>query len=91
VLFLDEPTSNLDPQTEALVHERNSHLFRDACVVSSVHRPHLLSRFDEVVFMEQGRIIDVGTVSDLKERHPAFCPGRRYSANHRGNGRVFLS
>jgi ABC-type multidrug transport system fused ATPase/permease subunit len=72
VLFLDEPTSNLDPQTEAVIHERIFHLFRDACVVSSVHRPHLLSRFDEVVFMEQGRIIDVGTVHELEERHPAF-------------------
>jgi ATP-binding cassette, subfamily B, bacterial len=72
VLFLDEPTSNLDARTEAVVHERIFNLFRDACVVSSVHRPHLLSRFDEVAFMEQGRIIDVGTVKDLEERHPTF-------------------
>jgi ATP-binding cassette subfamily B protein len=72
VLFLDEPTSNLDAVTEAVVHERIFHLFRDACVVSSVHRPHLLSRFDEVAFMEQGRIIDVGTVRDLEKRHPGF-------------------
>jgi len=72
LLFLDEPTSNLDAKTEAVVHERIFHLFRDACVVSSVHRPHLLSRFDEVAFMEQGRIIDVGTVHDLEKRHPGF-------------------
>jgi len=72
VLFLDEPTSSLDAQTEAMVHERIFHLFRDACVVSSVHRPHLLSRFDEVAFMEHGRIIDVGTARELEERHPAF-------------------
>jgi ABC-type multidrug transport system fused ATPase/permease subunit len=72
VLFLDEPTSNLDAKTEAVVHERIFQLFRDACVVSSVHRPHLLSRFDEVAFMEHGRIIDVGTVSDLEKRHPGF-------------------
>jgi ATP-binding cassette, subfamily B, bacterial len=72
VLFLDEPTSNLDAATEAIVHERIFHLFRDACVVSSVHRPHLLSRFDEVAYMEQGRIIDVGTARELEKRHPAF-------------------
>jgi len=72
VLFLDEPTSNLDAKTEALVHERIFHLFRDACVVSSVHRPHLLSRFDEVAFMERGRIVDVGTADDLEKRHPGF-------------------
>jgi ATP-binding cassette subfamily B protein len=72
ILFLDEPTSNLDAKTEAAVHERIFQLFRDACVVSSVHRPHLLSRFDEVAFMEQGRIVGVGTVRDLEERHPGF-------------------
>jgi ABC-type multidrug transport system fused ATPase/permease subunit len=72
VLFLDEPTSNLDAMTESVVHERIFHLFRDACVVSSVHRPHLLKRFDEVVFMEHGRVIDVGTARDLEARQPAF-------------------
>ena len=66
------PPPSLDAQTEALVHERIFHLFRDACVVSSVHRPHLLSRFDEVAFMENGRIIDVGTARELEERHPSF-------------------
>ncbi len=72
VLFLDEPTSNLDAKTEAIVHERIFQLFRDACVVSSVHRPHLLSRFDEVAFMERGRIIDVGPVQELEKRHPGL-------------------
>jgi ATP-binding cassette subfamily B protein len=72
LLFLDEPTSNLDAKTEAVVHEKIFHLFRDACVVSSVHRPHLLSRFDEVAYMERGRVIDVGTVKELEKRHPGL-------------------
>ncbi len=72
VLFLDEPTSNLDAITEAAVYERIFRLFAKACVVSSVHRPHLLPRFDEVVFMENGRIVDVGTARDLEKRQPAF-------------------
>jgi ABC-type multidrug transport system ATPase subunit len=54
------------------VHERIFRLFRDACVVSSVHRPHLLARFDEVAFMENGSITDVGTLHDLEKRHPTF-------------------
>ncbi len=72
VLFLDEPTSNLDAVTEAVVYEKIFRLFARACVVSSVHRPHLLARFDEVVFMEHGRIVDVGTARDLEKRQPAF-------------------
>jgi ATP-binding cassette, subfamily B, bacterial len=72
VLFLDEPTSNLDAVTEAVVYEQIFRLYADACVVSSVHRPHLLARFDEVVFMAQGHIVDVGTALELEERQPAF-------------------
>ena len=72
ILFLDEPTSNLDAPTEAAVYDGIFRLYADACVVSSVHRPHLLSRFDEVVFMVHGRIVDVGTAAELTERQPAF-------------------
>lgn len=72
LLLLDEPTSNLDAITEAGVYEHIFRLFADACVVSSVHRPHLLARFDEVVFMEHGHIVDIGTAFDLQERQPAF-------------------
>ena len=72
VLFLDEPTSSLDAQTEALVHERIFRLFRMPAWCLPSHRPHLLARFDEVAFMEHGCIIDVGTLHDLEKRHPTF-------------------
>ncbi len=72
ILFLDEPTSNLDAPTEAAVYEGIFRLYADACVVSSVHRPHLLCRFDQVVYMVHGKIVDVGTVVELTERQPAF-------------------
>jgi ABC-type bacteriocin/lantibiotic exporter with double-glycine peptidase domain len=72
LLFLDEPTSNLDAPTEAAVYEKIFKLYADDCVVSSVHRPHLLSRFDQVVFLVHGRIVDVGTAAELRERQPAF-------------------
>ena len=72
ILFLDEPTSNLDASTEAAVYENIFELYADDCVVSSVHRPHLLTRFDEVVYMVHGRIVDVGTAAELSERQPAF-------------------
>ena len=72
ILFLDEPTSNLDAPTEAAVYEGIFKLYANACVVSSVHRPHLLSRFDQVIYMVHGKIVDVGTVVELTARQPAF-------------------
>ena len=47
----------------------------DAAVIASVHRPQLLARFDTVLWMEGGRLVDQGTTAQLAARHPAF--GRR--------------
>jgi ABC-type multidrug transport system fused ATPase/permease subunit len=72
LLMLDEPTSSLDPQTEARVYDRLLAAFPGACIVSSIHRLHLLSRFDEVVLMAEGRVVATGTVAELRQREPRF-------------------
>ena len=43
-----------------------------ACVVTSVHRMSLLDRFDRVVLIVQGRIVDSGSVAELAERQAQF-------------------
>lgn len=73
VLLLDEPTSALDALTELHVHHRLDAAFPDACVIASVHRLGLLAHFDRVVFMVAGRIVDVGTVEELRERQAVFA------------------
>jgi ABC-type multidrug transport system fused ATPase/permease subunit len=44
--------------------------FAGACIVSSVHRLHLLPRFDTVHLMEDGRIVDSGTPEEVRQRRP---------------------
>ncbi|MGE5547943.1 MAG: ABC transporter ATP-binding protein [Solirubrobacterales bacterium] len=70
VLLLDEPTSALDPVTEARVTGAILRESGHACVVASVHRLHLLPRFDTVVLMERGRVVDGGALDELLERQP---------------------
>jgi ABC-type multidrug transport system fused ATPase/permease subunit len=72
LVFLDEPTSALDPLIEAQIHHRLARTFPGACIVASVHRMSLLPHFDRVVFMDHGRIVDCGSVADLRLRQPAF-------------------
>jgi ABC-type multidrug transport system fused ATPase/permease subunit len=60
LLLLDEPTSALDPQAEGRMFDRMDAAFPSACIVASVHRPSLLARFDTVIIMEAGRVIDAG-------------------------------
>jgi ABC-type bacteriocin/lantibiotic exporter with double-glycine peptidase domain len=72
LLLLDEPTSSLDPATEARVYDNLLGAFPDACIVSAIHRLHLLDRFDRVVLMEDGQILDMGTTAELLERAANF-------------------
>jgi ABC-type multidrug transport system fused ATPase/permease subunit len=68
LVLLDEPTASLDPVSEAEVYAALDRERPDACVVSSIHRLHLLPRFDRVVLMADGAIVDDGTLAALLER-----------------------
>lgn len=73
LLLLDEPTSALDALTELRVHQRLNDAFPQACIVASVHRLGLLAHFDRVAWMQDGRLLDIGTVDELRQRLPAFA------------------
>jgi ABC-type multidrug transport system fused ATPase/permease subunit len=70
LLLLDEPTSALDASTEARVLGRIADAFPDACVIASVHRLSLLDRFDTVVLMEAGHVLDHGPCKEVLARQP---------------------
>jgi ATP-binding cassette, subfamily B, bacterial len=72
VVLLDEPTSSIDPITEARIYDGVLRELSSACVVSSIHRLHLLARFDTIVFLHEGRAVDAGTLDQILERQPLF-------------------
>jgi ABC-type multidrug transport system fused ATPase/permease subunit len=65
LVLMDEPTASLDPATEARVYTNLFAAFTDACVISSIHRPSLLGRFDEVLVMQEGRLVAQGPADEL--------------------------
>jgi ABC-type multidrug transport system fused ATPase/permease subunit len=65
LLLLDEPTSSLDPITEADILSRLFAARSDACIVASLHRLHLLDRFDHVYVLAKGRVAEHGTLEQL--------------------------
>ena len=73
VVLLDEPTGALDPITEARIHHQLGETFPSACIVASVHRMSLLAHFDRVGLMEAGRLVDIGSLAQLRDRRPAFA------------------
>jgi ABC-type multidrug transport system fused ATPase/permease subunit len=84
LVLLDEPTSALDPVTEADVHQRLARTFPGACIVASVHRMGLLSYFDRVVLMDAGRVVDTGSIDELRGRHDSFARMLEGSAHAAG-------
>jgi ABC-type multidrug transport system, ATPase and permease components len=88
LVLLDEPTANLDPQTEAAVLDNLFAALGDACLVSSVHRLNLLDRFDEVLVMHDGRLVAQGRAAVLAAVSPDFR--RLVSAQRRGSEEAAL-
>jgi ABC-type multidrug transport system fused ATPase/permease subunit len=72
LVLLDEPTSSVDPRTEALIYEGMFRTFSDKAIVSSMHRLHLLGRFHYIYILHQGRIVDEGTFDHLRDHSVAF-------------------
>lgn len=72
VVLLDEPTSSVDPKTEALIYERLFEAFSDKAVISSLHRLHLLRHFDYVYILGKGRVVAEGTFEELRAGNAIF-------------------
>jgi len=66
VVLLDEPTSSVDPKTEALIYQCLFEAFSGKAMVSALHRLHLLHAFDYVYVLEQGRVVAEGTLEHLR-------------------------
>lgn len=72
IILLDEPTSSVDPKTEVLIYDQLFHTFADKAVVSTLHRLHLLPKFDYIYIMDNGKIVDEGDFAYLKAKSPVF-------------------
>jgi ABC-type bacteriocin/lantibiotic exporter with double-glycine peptidase domain len=72
IILLDEPTSSIDPRTEAVIYENIFEIFKGKAVISALHRLHLLRNFDYIYIMHQGSVVDEGTFDDLMRTSLVF-------------------
>ncbi|MEB3277239.1 MAG: ABC transporter ATP-binding protein [Cyanobacteriota bacterium] len=65
LLILDEATSALDTQSERLVQEAIERFEHDHTVLVIAHRLSTIVRADQILVLEQGRVVERGTHSSL--------------------------
>lgn len=72
ILFLDEPTLGLDPQTRQHIWQYIMNLNKSEAltIFFSTHYLDEVEKIaDKVAIIDQGKIIDIGTVKEIKERN----------------------
>jgi ATP-binding cassette subfamily B protein/subfamily B ATP-binding cassette protein MsbA len=65
ILILDEPTSAVDAQTEALLLQAMERLTRGRATIVIAHRMSTVARADCIVVLDRGAIVESGTHAEL--------------------------
>ena len=73
VLVLDEPTSALDPVSERLLLDALDTLMRGRTTLIIAHRLSTIRHADQIVVMEAGRVVEVGTHPELLDKGGAYA------------------
>jgi ABC-type multidrug transport system fused ATPase/permease subunit len=72
LLVLDEATSSLDAITESKVMETVKLLRGNTTVIIVAHRLTTIKDADQVIYLEDGKVLGIGTFVDLQKTLPQF-------------------
>ncbi|WP_299211232.1 ABC transporter ATP-binding protein [uncultured Dokdonia sp.] len=65
IIILDEATSNLDTESEALIQKSLAELVKDRTTIVIAHRLSTIKKADQILVIESGRIAEQGTHEEL--------------------------
>ncbi|MFW6273679.1 MAG: ABC transporter ATP-binding protein [Halanaerobium sp.] len=73
ILILDEATSSLDSESEALVQEALEHLMENRTTFIIAHRLSTIKNADKIVVVEQGEIMEQGSHQELLKKQGKYA------------------
>ena len=68
ILILDEATSSLDSESEKLVQDALDQLMKNRTSFVIAHRLSTIKNADQILVLEQGKILETGTHQDLVQK-----------------------
>ncbi|MGB6200625.1 MAG: ABC transporter ATP-binding protein [Candidatus Acidiferrales bacterium] len=89
ILILDEATSSLDSESEALIQEGLSYLMRGRTTFVIAHRLSTIRRSEQILVVEAGKIVERGTHTSLYARGGRYYD--LYTKQHGIESNLFLA
>jgi subfamily B ATP-binding cassette protein MsbA len=89
ILILDEATSSLDSESEALIQEGLSYLMRGRTTFVIAHRLSTIRRADQILVVENGRIVESGNHESLYAEQGRYF--ELYTKQHGLQENLFLA
>jgi len=89
ILILDEATSSLDSESEAMIQEGLSYLMQGRTTFVIAHRLSTIRRADQILVMDFGRIVERGTHATLYAAHGRYYD--LYTKQHGVETNLFLA
>lgn len=89
ILILDEATSSLDSESEAMIQQGLSHLMRGRTTFVIAHRLSTIRRADQILVVEGGNIVERGTHPELFALHGRYWD--MYTRQHALDENLFLA
>lgn len=89
ILILDEATSSLDSESEALIQEGLSYLMQGRTTFVIAHRLSTIRAADQILVVEGGRVVERGTHAELYAREGRYR--ELYDRQHGLERNLFLA